>query len=621
MQIIKISPNSFKKAYNISCQFLYDLNVDTPFGMTWCEIPINGSTEKGDHAEFERFLILSGQGVMHINTEQENVSAYDLVHIPPFAQHQLINTGKTPLVFLSIYADGLGVNQPINAAAIFSSPPTPNGELHLGHFSGPYLAADVIKRYYKLRGKTITHITGTDDFQSYVSFQSIKEEKTAPQTALNYRKKIQETFDQISIEYDQYYHPQNDKSYQAFVQSFFQKLIDNGKIYQKVMETPYCKTCEIFVLEGTLIGTCVACKSEVTGPACEYCGFLGDLSGNVNNPCCRICHKECTQKDLLRYVFPIESYKSKLKKYIDTVNMSPKSMAYIYKMLAQPWEDIPVTMPTTWGIVTPNSSSDVQETIHPWFEMAAAYAYYHNKNENIQCFGIDNRFYYMLYNPALLMAYDQNILLPSTFIENSFYQINQQKFSKSHIASLKYNQFIKKITPDVLRWYLAHTRPERSENNFSVNKFHAFTEKYIINKLNAIITHTNQLKSQCRPLTTFEKEFIIQLRSFKRQAMTYYNPKNFSLRNISRLLTQLLIETYDWLSPFSNSTLLVCSLKIFVMIASPIMPTYTEALRKALKMTPWEDDFVIPENTMIHNLPLLLIEKNTTMETTCVQPA
>ncbi|HEV3076738.1 MAG TPA: class I tRNA ligase family protein, partial [Thermoanaerobaculia bacterium] len=36
---------------------------------------------------------------------------------------------------------------------ITATPPTPNGDLHVGHLSGPYLAADVYKRYCRLAGR------------------------------------------------------------------------------------------------------------------------------------------------------------------------------------------------------------------------------------------------------------------------------------------------------------------------------------------------------------------------------------------------------------------------------------------------------------------------------------
>src|ERR1043166_7665048 len=51
---------------------------------------------------------------------------------------------------------------------ITATPPTPNGDLHVGHLSGPYLAADVCARYLRARGEDVTYISSSDDNQSYV---------------------------------------------------------------------------------------------------------------------------------------------------------------------------------------------------------------------------------------------------------------------------------------------------------------------------------------------------------------------------------------------------------------------------------------------------------------------
>ena len=42
--------------------------------------------------------------------------------------------------------------RPYKRVLITATPPTPNGDLHVGHLSGPYLGADVHRRYLEMRG-------------------------------------------------------------------------------------------------------------------------------------------------------------------------------------------------------------------------------------------------------------------------------------------------------------------------------------------------------------------------------------------------------------------------------------------------------------------------------------
>ncbi|WP_371924820.1 class I tRNA ligase family protein [Pseudomonas sp. R5(2019)] len=48
------------------------------------------------------------------------------------------------------------------------TPPTPNGDLHLGHLSGPFLAADVMQRVLRQRGHDVLFVSYSDDYQSYL---------------------------------------------------------------------------------------------------------------------------------------------------------------------------------------------------------------------------------------------------------------------------------------------------------------------------------------------------------------------------------------------------------------------------------------------------------------------
>src|SRR5262249_55095500 len=44
---------------------------------------------------------------------------------------------------------------------IISAFPTPNGDLHLGHLAGPYIAADIYQRYQNMLGRRAYHLSGT----------------------------------------------------------------------------------------------------------------------------------------------------------------------------------------------------------------------------------------------------------------------------------------------------------------------------------------------------------------------------------------------------------------------------------------------------------------------------
>ena len=102
------------------------------------------------HDETEAFVILSGHGEIVADGRRHSVQAGSVALFEPFESHVLRNTGDEPLRFADFYwrdaaqresraagnADARLAKRPV---FVFSTPPTPNGDLHLGHLSGPYL--------------------------------------------------------------------------------------------------------------------------------------------------------------------------------------------------------------------------------------------------------------------------------------------------------------------------------------------------------------------------------------------------------------------------------------------------------------------------------------------------
>jgi methionyl-tRNA synthetase len=134
----------------------------------WGRVPPGGTTAFHRHDEAESFIIISGSGIVETDEGSVAVAPGDIVAFAPFEQHVLHNTGAEDLTFADLYwrdssaaavqaaredeavAPLAGTGRPV---FVFSTPPTPNGDLHIGHLSGPYLGADVYTRFQRLNGR------------------------------------------------------------------------------------------------------------------------------------------------------------------------------------------------------------------------------------------------------------------------------------------------------------------------------------------------------------------------------------------------------------------------------------------------------------------------------------
>jgi mannose-6-phosphate isomerase-like protein (cupin superfamily) len=146
------------EAYDLKCRPFAPEGA--PAGAMVCEVAPGSVSRIHNHAEAEAFLVLEGAGFVTDGTERRPISAGQGVLFPPFVNHVIENAdADKPLRMISIYWMGdLAAGAAAAKAAgprdtlVFSTPPTPNGDLHLGHLSGPYLAADVIRRALAQRG-------------------------------------------------------------------------------------------------------------------------------------------------------------------------------------------------------------------------------------------------------------------------------------------------------------------------------------------------------------------------------------------------------------------------------------------------------------------------------------
>src|SRR5262245_41838891 len=114
------------------------------------------------------------------------------------------------------------------------SPPTPNGDLHLGHLSGPVLASDVCARSQKIQGHDVAFATSTDDNQTYV-VTTAQRLGTTPEALIQHAyESVSASLDLAAVDVDLFERP--DADYEKFVREFFTHLWKNGAFDQREVE-------------------------------------------------------------------------------------------------------------------------------------------------------------------------------------------------------------------------------------------------------------------------------------------------------------------------------------------------------------------------------------------------
>jgi len=366
---------------------------------------------------------------------------------------------------------------------VTATPPTPNGELHLGHLSGPYLAADVFASHQRRSGTTVTHLSGIDDHQSYTEARAVREGTTAAQVADHYGERIVRAWADSGIRLDVVGRPRVMPLHLELTRRIFAELYERGDIVARTRPLPYCVPCNRWAYEAYVSGGCPYCCSQSGGNSCESCGRSNDCADLIE-PRCTICGTECETRSCERLYMPLERHRKALEEFWGDTAMNGHLIALCRSLSDDGLPEIAVTHPADWGIEAPVEGFTDQR-IYVWFEMAAGYlagagelgdwrAWWTGDAQVVQFFGYDNGFFHAVLFPAIFSAWDPAITLPKALVSNEFYRLDGLKFSTSRQHAIWLLDALDRTPADHLRLFLCWDRPAAAQTSFTQEAFDSF---------------------------------------------------------------------------------------------------------------------------------------------------
>ena len=75
--------------------------AETNFLVTWVDVPAGASQMKHRHSPEQVYVVISGQGRMHVGDESREIGAGEMAHVPPDTEHYIVNTGDEIMTYLS----------------------------------------------------------------------------------------------------------------------------------------------------------------------------------------------------------------------------------------------------------------------------------------------------------------------------------------------------------------------------------------------------------------------------------------------------------------------------------------------------------------------------------------
>src|SRR5262245_40869169 len=192
-------------------------------------------------------------------------------------------------------------------AVVIDTPPTSNGDLHVGHLAGPFLAADVHARYLRTLGRPVIFASGTDDSQTYV-LASARRKAISPEALCSKSwHDIRRTLTDFGISLDGF--APYDDGYRSAVLDFVSGLHSAGRFEIRTVRLPYSKKHGEFLVEGLVCGYCPICLSESRGGLCETCGHPNNFDELIEPQSTVDSSDSIVMEEARLLVLPMEQYR------------------------------------------------------------------------------------------------------------------------------------------------------------------------------------------------------------------------------------------------------------------------------------------------------------------------
>lgn len=490
---------------------------------------------------------------------------------------------------------------------IVAPPPTPNGDLHVGHLAGPYLAADVFCRFERLRGRRVVTALSTDKHQSYVVTTAERSGQSPEELAHDSHLAVQRTLMRAGMPFDIVGRP--DASYAAFVTEWLERLLQAGVFVEQEVDTLVDPRTGRHLVEAYVGGRCPECFESTRGNICDGCGHPNYPSQLVHPSADGTGADRPETRRMRSLVMPLDRYRARLAEhYCSHQRLRPELAVLLDGLLAKPLPDFPIAYESEWGLPLrqPGWSSfvyNVWAEMYPghlhWTERARAQtqpeggrtALWRSGDEEsrqveyVQFIGFDNSFFYAVVHVAMSMA-ARDAGLPATplprIVTNQFYLLDGSKFSTSQGHAIWGGELLDEWESDPVRLYLCLSNPETQESNFTVDEMEQRLEAVLLEPFERVTATWNRLVEEDRVTDASTEPWAAWHRAFRRRFEACYDLDSFSLRRAaSTFLTYLdfLGSEYEQ-AERSGDICPASSLGFLATCAAPLMPGFATRLAK-----------------------------------------
>lgn len=554
-------------------------------------------------------------------SESEEIQGVSIEELKSAEQAWLIGSASRPKpeILSSPVLPKIGKKNVLITSAL----PYVNNVPHLGNIIGCVLSADVFARFCRLRNWNTLYIAGTDEYGTATETKALEEKMTPQEICDKYYKIHKETYSWFNIAFDHFGRTTTNEQ-KTITQELFMDLYKKGFTSVASMEQLHCESCNRFLADRFVEGTCPKCKYEdARGDQCDGCGQLMNAVELIE-PRCKLCNRSPVVKSSDQLFLELPKVEPVLQDWIKRTcsGWSHNAQSITNTWLKDGLKARCITRDLKWGTPVPLAGFE-NKVFYVWFDAPIGYLsitacytkewrkwWQPTKEAPVTYFEFmakDNVPFHSVMFPSTLLAIDKGYLLVNHIMATEYLNYEDGKFSKSRgIGVFGTDAKDTGLSADVFRFYLLYVRPESQDSSFSWEDLAAKHNTELLNNVgnfvNRALTFTENFFQCIIPKMTLTTEDFTLLALVTRELQAY----NIALEkgklkdgikymlNISRHGNQYMQNMKPWVlikgsdeekaragTVIGLSSNVACLLAIIIQ---PYMPSISETMREQMNV-------------------------------------
>ena len=414
---------------------------------------------------------------------------------------------------------------------ITSALPYIHGVPHLGNMAGSVLPAELMHRYYDIRGKENIFVCGGDVHGTPLELEALERGEDPREIKDEQTRKVKEAYESLNVDFTIFSDTHSEYNRKQ-THDMFEELYCNGLIHEKTQNMAFCNDDERFLPDRYIEGECPHCGGLARGDQCDDCGKLVEPE-EIENTECQICGGHNIEfRDTDHLFLDLTEYKEEIETWIQEENPVPENMKKQILHDLEEAEDRSITRDQDWGFEIPvervnerieSEGLEVEKldpkvydnkVLYVWFDAPIGYIGFTRElfedsdewkehwNDDAEVFysiGKDNAIFHAVIWPTMLLGSSSEEIdygLPEYEFIQQYMMWENQPFSKSRGIGIDIEEATEHYPADYWRFYLTKMLPTHHDTNFSWDDFESEINNVLNDTVGNFINRTLSLAEQ-----------------------------------------------------------------------------------------------------------------------------